>query len=482
MSRLTEVHIGPKPLDQFIPILGAEQVTKARDVARTTSERMTGRVWWNVNSTAHGGGVAEMLPSLVAYARGVGIDVRWLVISGPDEFFRVTKRLHHALHGSSGDGSPLDDAAHKRYEANLHANAQEMLALVQPGDVVLLHDPQTAGLAPTLARHGALVLWRCHIGADAPNSETEMGWNFLRPYLRDVTASIFSRSAYVPANSYFGRVEIIPPSIDPFSPKNQDLADPEIRAILVRTGLLEGPPGEAVPSFVRADGTPGRVDRQVDVIRHGVAPTWETPLVVQVSRWDPLKDAIGVMRGFAALVNGTAPGGAELVLAGPDVTAVSDDPESTTTFGEVVDTWRRLPETARARVHLVSLPMTGVEENAAIVNAMQRHAAVVVQKSLREGFGLTVTEAMWKSRPVVASRIGGIQDQIIDGEHGLLLDDPADLESFGALLRRQLTEPELARRLGKQARERVRERYLGLRHLVQYADLLLSLETDGRSR
>jgi trehalose synthase len=184
------------------------------------------------------------------------------------------------------------------------------------------------------------------------------------------------------------------------------------------------------------------------------------------------------LRGFAALVNGAAPAGAELVLAGPDVTTVSDDPEGAKTFESVVAAWRALPDGARARVHLVSLPMIDIEENAAIVNALQRHAAVVVQKSLREGFGLTVTEAMWKGRPVIASRIGGIQDQIVDGEHGLLLPDPSDLETFGALVRSLLTDPGLARQLGERARERVREHYLGIRHLIQYAELLMALEAD----
>ena len=213
-------------------------------------------------------------------------------------------------------------------------------------------------------------------------------------------------------------------------------------------GLLKDP-GDRGSHLRASRRDSGRVDRQADIIRHGPAPAWHTPLVVQVSRWDPLKDPIGVLRGFATLVNGTAPAGAELVLAGPDVTTVSDDPEGASTFASVVAA-QSLPEGARARVHLVSLPMTDIEENAAVVNALQRHAAVVVQKSLLEGFGLTVTEAMWKGRPVIASRIGGIQDQIVDGEHGLLLPDPSDLETFGALVRRLLSEPEVARRLGEQ--------------------------------
>jgi trehalose synthase len=478
MASLTEVHIAPEPLARFLPVLGEEQVREASHVARATRERMAGRVWWNVNSTARGGGVAEMLPPLLAYARGAGIDARWLVISGTAEFFRVTKRLHHALHGSPGDGSPLDAAARATYEETLRANAQELLGLVRPADVVLLHDPQTAGLAPALARHGALVLWRCHVGVDESNAETEQAWAFLAPYLSEVVATVFSRAAYVPDGVDLGRVEVIPPSIDPFSAKNQDLDEAVRRAILVRTGIIEGPASDVAPNFVREDGSPGRVDRQADVVRHGPAPAWETPLVVQVSRWDPLKDPVGVLRGFAEFVGGEAPSRTQLVLAGPDVAAVSDDPEGAATFAEVVAAWHALPEGGRARIHLVSLPMVDVEENAAIVNALQRHAAVVVQKSLQEGFGLTVTEAMWKGRPVVASQIGGIQDQIVDGEHGLLLPNPTDLMAFGALLRRLLTDPPFAERLGKNARERVRERYLGVRHLIQYAELLLALDAN----
>jgi trehalose synthase len=438
---------------------------------------MSGRVWWNVNSTARGGGVAEMLQSLLAYARGAGIDARWLVIAGTPQFFHVTKRLHHAIHGSPGDGSPLGPVERAIYEEVLAASVKELLALVQPHDVVLLHDPQTAGLAPALAGHGATVIWRCHVGADAPNAETARAWAFLEPYLNDVEATVFSRQAYVPDCCRPERSVVIPPSIDAFSPKNQDLDEATVRAILVHTGLVEAPQGEGEPIYRRADGTPTRVDRQADVIRLGRAPAWETPLVVQVSRWDPLKDPTGVMHGFAALIDGAAPAGAELVLAGPNVTAVADDPEGAATFDAVLAAWRNLPHGDRGRIHLASLPMTDVEENAAIVNALQHHAAVVVQKSLREGFGLTVTEAMWKGRPVVASRIGGIQDQIVDGEDGLLVD-PTDLAAFGHAVRRLLEAPEWAACLGANARRRVADDYLGVRHLVQYGELLARIEAN----
>ncbi|HEY7033638.1 MAG TPA: glycosyltransferase [Thermomicrobiales bacterium] len=478
MNHLEEVHVAPLPISRFAPLIGEDRIRETERMASETARRMSGRVWWNVNSTARGGGVAEMLQPLLAYARGAGIDARWLVIAGTPEFFHVTKRMHHALHGAVGDGSPLGDAERAIYEEVLEANAKELLPLVQPGDVVLLHDPQTAGLAPGLVAHGATVIWRSHVGADAPNEQTAQVWDFLAPYLTDVAATVFSREAYVPECCHPERSVIIPPSIDAFSPKNQDLDEATVRAILVRTGLVEGPPGDGQPVFHRTDGSPGRVDRPAEVIRLGRAPSWETPLVVQVSRWDPLKDPIGVMQGFAELIDVSAPADADLVLAGPNVTGVSDDPEGAATFEQVIAAWRALPDGDRARVHLASLPMTDGEENAAIVNALQRHAAVVAQKSLREGFGLTVTEAMWKGRPVVASRIGGIQDQIVDGEHGLLVD-PADLPGFGDAVRRVLLDPALGERLGTNAYRRVTDTYLGIRHLLQYGELLARLSALG---
>jgi trehalose synthase len=273
---------------------------------------------------------------------------------------------------------------------------------------------------------------------------------------------------------------IIQPSIDAFSAKNQELDEDSIRTILVHTGLVEGPPPEAAPhGFLRDDGTPSRVERRADVVRMGRAPTWDTPLVVQVSRWDSLKDPIGVIEGFAQLVGGGCPRGANLVLAGPNVTAVSDDPEGAKVFEEVVDHWRQLPHAVRNRIHLASLPTADVEENATIVNALQRHAAVVVQKSLHEGFGLTVTEAMWKARPVVASAVGGIQDQVEDGVSGMLLKDPRDLEAFAGVLRALLGDPERCARLGEAARQRVRDRFLGMGHLVKYAGLIEAMD-EGR--
>ena len=475
---MTEVSLGVQQLGRFLPIVGAERVRTIDQLGTALRQRLAGRTVWNVNSTAAGGGVAEMLQSLVPYARGAGIDARWVVIDGTPAFFHVTKRLHHALHGSRGDGTPLGPEAHAVYDATMHSNTAELASAVRPRDVVLLHDPQTAGLASFLLEAGALVIWRCHIGHDSPNAEVERGWRFLAPYLRDVPAFVFSRRAYVPEYCDHGKSTIITPSIDAFSPKNQEMEPEVVRAILVHVGLVEGPAGDGVPMFTREDGSPGRVDRRADIIRLGRAPSWDTPLVVQVSRWDPLKDPIGVMEGFAAMADGATPAGAELVLAGPNVKAVPDDPEGAQVFDQVFTAWRALPHAIRQRVHLASLPMNDIQENAAIVNALQRHAAVVVQKSIHEGFGLTVTEAMWKGRPVLASAVGGIQDQIVDGREGVLLRNPTDLDAFAAALRHLLENPEAALQLGEAAHRRVAGEFLGFHHLAKYAELIERLEAE----
>lgn len=475
--KLQEVTLSTWAVDRFAPLLGEDRLHQMKAVGEAIAKRLAGRVFWHVNSTARGGGVAEILQSLLCYARGHGIDARWLVIEGTAPFFQLTKRLHHALHGAPGDGSPLGPAQRAIYDQVLAYNARAMLQQVRPGDVVLLHDPQTAGLAPALLQHGAAVAWRCHVGADHTNADTELAWSFLQPYLRDVPATVFSRHAYIPAALDARRAVVVAPSIDPFSAKNQRLDDACVRAILVHIGLIDGPAGDAEPVFRAEDGSYARVTRKAEIVRSGRPPTWNTPLVVQVSRWDPLKDPIGVMRGFAAELTGADPLDAHLVLAGPNVAAVTDDPEGAEVFRESIEAWKQFPDAVRDRIHLVSLPMTDREENAAMVNALQRHAAVILQKSLREGFGLTVTEAMWKARPVIGSATGGIQDQIEDRVHGLLLADPHDLPSYGTAIRRLLRDPALAARLGERARERARDELLTLRELTQYLEVVARIDT-----
>jgi trehalose synthase len=471
MRVLTSVPVAALSTERFATVLESEAYERFDELAKGARESFAGRVVWNVNSTPRGGGVAEMLQSLLAYARGAGVDARWEVIRGEPEFFRVTKRIHNHLHGAPGDGGGLGPRDRDAYEAALEPNADELLELVSRDDVVILHDPQTAGLVPRLKEAGAPVIWRCHVGIDSPNELAREAWAFLVPYVREADVCVFSRKAFAWEGLDEDRVALIAPSIDAFSAKNQDLDDGTVAAILEAAGLQQDGAAGHAPSFVRQDGSPGNVVRHAELSQEApVRP--DDPVVVQVSRWDRLKDPLGVMRGFVEHVGGDA----HLVLAGPSVEAVTDDPEGAEVLAEARETLAGLDPDRRARVHLACLPMEDLEENAAIVNALQRRAEVVVQKSLAEGFGLTVAEGMWKGRPVVASRIGGIQDQIVDGKSGVLLDDPLDLERFGAAVRRLLDDRTTAEAIGREARQRFRSEFLGVRHLTQYLDLIERVE------
>ena len=294
--------------------------------------------------------------------------------------------------------------------------------------------------------------------------------------MEDADAYVFSRAAFAWEGLRPELIVVIQPSIDAFSPKNAAQTDRQSLNILARAGLIAHR-GPGHPTFTHSDGSPGRIDRRARVLE--VTPPSATDrIVAQVSRWDRLKDPLGVMRAFVEHVAPHAD--CHLVLAGPATDPVADDPEGAGVLAAVGEAWHGLGDDARRRVHAASLPMADVEENAAIVNALQHHATVVVQKSLAEGFGLTVAEAMWKQRPVVASRIGGIQDQIVDGESGLLISDPHDLRALGSAIVGLLADPDTAARIGRAARLRVRDRFLGPRQLRAYLELIERLTSDGR--
>jgi trehalose synthase len=451
-----EAEVRPAALDEFLGLLTPAQVARFDAAATRARDVLAGRVIWNVSSTATGGGVAEMLHSLLGYVGAVGVKSRWLVLDGDPQFFDITKRLHNAVHGF-GDLSLVPGAAdHEHYQQVQEANLPGLLDVLEPSDIVLLHDPQPAGLLKPLQQAGLPVIWRCHIGRDEPNPQSVAAWEFLRPYADTADAFVFSRAQYAPTWVPTERLRVIPPSIDPLSTKNRSMSAEERLRILVRAGLLAG---DAPPQPAVMQGAP--------------APTPDTRLVIQVSRWDRLKDMPGVMAGFSRI--SPAVPDAHLMLIGPAVAGVTDDPEGAEVFAECVAAWHQLPEPVQARVHLVSVPMVDPEENAAVVNAIQRHATVVTQKSLVEGFGLTVAEAMWKARPVIASAVGGIQDQIVSGRDGLLLPDATDLDHFGQTIRTVLTDESLAERLGAAAQARVHDQFLGDRHLTQYAELIETL-------
>src|SRR4051794_8116022 len=481
------VDVSPMDVERFRVVLSPERFQRFQQAAEEGRALLDGRVVWNINSTATGGGVVELLRSLVPYARGAGIDARWAVMEGPPEFFTITKRIHNRLHGAPGDGGPLDDAARRVYEAVIADNVAEFAEDVRPGDIAIVHDPQPAGMIDPLLDAGATVIWRCHVGIDNPNELSREAWRFLVPYVEHANAYVFSRESFVWEGLERDRVVLIPPTIDVFAPKNVDLPEDTVTAVLRNVGGLAGgggAPAGAVPplggarrggaepvpvTFQRLDGTRGRVQHRTRLFEDERLRA-EVPVVLQVSRWDALKDPLGVIRGFAEHVPEDT--GAHLVYAGPDVSAVADDPEGLAMLRESIALRESLPHDARRRVHLASMPMQDPDENAVMINALQRHARVIVQKSLAEGFGLTVAEAMWKGRPVVASRIGGIQDQVVHGDTGLLLDDPADLAAFGAALTGLLSDRQAAERMGQRARERVREHFISVRTLLDYLGVI----------
>lgn len=463
------VPVPTHPLERFKPLLG-EAFAEIEEVAAWARTGFAGRAIWHVSSTSRGGGVAELLHTLLPYARDAGVDVRWAVLRAEPDFFRVTKRLHNHLHGDPGDGGALDEEARRIYESALRDNLEVLDPLMQRGDVVYLHDPQPAGLVPALCERGLKMIWRCHIGVDHPNDLVHGAWDFLRPYVERADAYVFSRRAYLWKGLDEDRAWYMPPVIDPFSPKNEDLEPEAVAAILKEIGLARDGL-ERAPSFTRADGTPGRVERQAEILQDEGLPE-DAKVVAQVSRWDRLKDPRGLLEMLDRCLDDPD---LHLVVAGPDTRGVADDPEGAAVYDEVAAAWRALAPEVRRRAHLVSLPMNDTDENAAMINAVQRRADVIVQKSIAEGFGLTVAEAMWKERPLVGSRVGGIQDQVVEGRTGYLIDDPRDLAACARAIERILGEPELARAMGEAGRQRVVDHYLAVNRLREYVDLIAAL-------
>jgi trehalose synthase len=390
---------------------------------------------WHLNTTLTGGGVAEMLGAMLPYVRGAGIDCRWVMVEGNDDFLGLTKRLHNSLHGVPGS---FDAGDRRIYRETLAENAARLDFQVRGGDVVFVHDPQTAGLIPAFKARGAIVVWHCHIGTDRPNDATRAAWRFLHEYVAGADRYIFTRPGYLWDRLSPGKLRVIQPSINPFSPKNRALSTSDVEA------------------------------RAASVVPEG------SPVVLQAARWDRLKDHMGVLQIFAEYLAEARPD-LHLILAGPSVDGVTDDPEGAAVLAECRDYHAELPPAVRDRTHLLNTPMDDLDEADLTVNALQRRADVVLAKSLAEGFGLVVAEAMWKHRPVVASRVGGIQDQIEHGTSGLLVRDPADHAGFAEAIGHVLDDPSHAEAIGKNAHERVIEHFLTSRQLTETMRLVAAL-------
>lgn len=430
------------------------------------AELLDGRTLWHVNTTERGGGVAELLNVTVAQHNAAGLKTRWLVVDGDPEFFRITKQLHHQLHGMPGVGPAVSSSDRRHYEAITGRMAEDISPWLGDGDIVVLHDPQPLGAASGIrGTHDVAIAWRSHVGTRRASPLVEQAWRFLDPHFQFVDRFAFTTSAYVPSLLDQRPVSILTPSVDPAGLKNQELTKKNIQRVLGAIGLQR-----ADDSLLGLDlGSAARVAHEQEL------PD-DAPLVLQIARWDRLKDMMGVLRAFATLIAPSTK--AHLVLAGPDPDEISDDLENQVVLREIMKARAGLEPDVRSRVHLVILKL-GSSTNSLIVNALQRRATVVSQKSLEEGFGLAVTESMLKERPVVAADVGGLADQIESGKHGLLVD-PNDDAAYAQAVVRLLTDRVLAAKLAAAGRRRANEQYTVQHEHVGYANLFIALTRSCR--
>ncbi len=382
---------------------------------RKLAENLRGKSFLHVNSTRSGGGVAEILQRMVPILEGIGIDAKWEVIEGNERFFDITKKIHNALQGNPEEITP------EMWEYHFEINRSNAAKLNLEADAVLIHDPQPLPLIE-FRRKGKWI-WRCHIDLSNPRRAI---FQSLRKYCEKYDAAIFSVSKFaqaMPVDEF-----IVPPSIDPLAAKNRDLTQEEIDETLLKFQL----PGDR-------------------------------PMVLQVSRFDRFKDPLGVIAAYRTVRKYND---CFLVLAGSPAT---DDPEGEAVLKEVQELSAGDPD-----IHILLLPPFSDRE----INALQRSAAVIMQKSVKEGFGLTVSEAMWKGKPVIGGATGGIPLQIVHGITGFLVHS---VEGAAFRTRQLLSNPEMAKKMGENARESVKNNFLITRQIRDYLSVWYSIENKGRS-
>jgi trehalose synthase len=398
-------------IDEYVAVVGQGVVDDLRFLAK----KLEGKKIQNINSTAVGGGVAEILTRMIPLLKQIGVDARWDVIKGNERFFTITKRFHNALHGVEVSISSDD---YEYFVTVNHQNAQEMAAW---GDVVFVHDPQPIVLVEMRRTIGRKWAWRCHIDFTHPQNDVI---DFLTTYIEKYDSAVFSAPAF--SRDLSIPQILISPSIDPLSDKNRELMEIEISRVLEQFGI----------------------DRT-------------RPIVTQISRFDYLKDPIGVINVYRRVKRYVD---CQLVLAGGGAT---DDPEGMMVLEQVKDAAE-----SDSDIHVLFLPPA----SDIVINALQRASTVVLQKSLREGFGLTVAEALWKRKPVIASAVGGIPLQIAHKYSGILT---YSVEGTAYYLKQLLQEPEYAGKLGANGQEHIRNNFLITRHIRDYLLLFLSMYYEG---
>ncbi len=391
-------------IEEYIPIVGQPII----DDLKLLAEKLKGKVIQHINSTAVGGGVAEILSRMVPLLREIGVDTRWDVIKGGEQFFEVTKKIHNALHGR-----PEEIAKHD-FDTFLETSRENIKTLDTYGDIIFVHDPQPIALIKK--KSGNKWIWRCHVDVSNPNQRV---WKFLENFITSYDSAVFSAPSFsqrLPIRQF-----LISPSIDPLSDKNRELPQETIDSVLRKYNIKK-----------------------------------DKPIITQISRFDRLKDPIGVIEAYKQVKKYFD---CQLILAGG---SAIDDPESAEVLGEV-----KARSEHDKDIHILLLPQDDI-----VVNALQRASDVIVQKSLKEGFGLTVAEALWKSKPVVASNVGGIPLQIKHKYSGLLCHS-IDGASFA--IKQFLSNPGYAKKLGQNGREHIRNNFLIIRHIREYMLLFLSL-------
>ena len=391
-------------LEEYIPIVGQGVI----DDLKALAERLEGKTIQHINSTAVGGGVAEILTRMVPLFQELNVNTMWDVIKGGEKFFEVTKKFHNALHGKAEEISEDDFAVFMETSIN---NLNEMQC---SGDVVYVHDPQPIALVQKKSDNKWI--WRCHVDISSPD---RVVWEFLYSFIARYDAAVFSSPEFSPKMSI--RQFLIPPSIDPLSDKNKELPEDVINMILEKYHIARG-----------------------------------KPIITQISRFDRLKDPIGVIEAYREVKKYID---CQLILAGGGAT---DDPEGIKVYEETKE-----KAGSDKDIHILLIPQNDME-----INALQRASTVIIQKSLKEGFGLTVAEALWKGKPVVASAVGGIPLQVKHKYSGLLCHS---VEGAAFALKQLLNSPTFAKKLGENGREHIRNSFLITRHLRDYMLLFLSL-------
>jgi trehalose synthase len=405
-------------IDSYAEVVGQDVIQHLQQLAAP----LQGMKVVHVNSTRLGGGVAEILTKMVPFMNELGLDTHWEVVTGENQFYECTKRFHNGLQGNAVD---LSESLLENYQQTNTRNAEMLGSTLQDAEIVIIHDPQPAPLLQHFPDRKGKWIWRCHIDVSRPFRPV---WKYLRQFVVGYDASIFSLADFaqrLPHPQY-----LISPSIDPLSEKNVDLSLQEIREVKHRFGL---DPNKA--------------------------------LLVQVSRFDRFKDPVGVIHAFR-LARKYIPS-LQLVLAGGEAT---DDPEGVLVLQEVQEAAANDED-----IHILMLPADAHRT----INALQRAADVVLQKSIREGFGLTVTEAMWKGKPVIGGNTGGIRLQIVNHHTGFLVDTP---EGAALRIRYLLVHRDKLREMGAKARGFIQENFLLTRHLVEYLTLFHGLKRGGGER